>query len=130
MNLYWPGPSTRVFGGVPTGDANAQEAATAIAINTARGSAPRFLAIAIPIGHSRAADAVLDMNWVRPQDRMNRTAVTTIGEGEPPIRPTVQSAINLPAPVTSIALDTGIIPANRKMVTQSMEASACFSVKQ
>ena len=49
------------FGGVPTGDANAQDAATAIAINTAFGSAPSCLAIAIPIGHSKAAEAVLDM---------------------------------------------------------------------
>ncbi len=94
MNLYPPGPSTRVFGGVPTGVANAQDAATAIAIRTAFGSAPRFWEIAKPIGHSSAEDAVLDMNWVRPQDRMNRIAVTTNGEGEPPIRPTVHSAHN------------------------------------
>ena len=53
---------------------------------------------------------------------MNNTAVTIIGDGEPPIRPTAHSAITLPAPVLLIALDTGIIPANRKMVTQSMEA--------
>ena len=33
---------------------NAQDAATAIAIRTAFGSAPRFWEIAIPIGHSRA----------------------------------------------------------------------------
>ena len=107
---------------MPTGDANAQEAATAIAINTAFGSAPKFLEIAIPIGQSNAADAVLDMNWVKVQDSKNRIAVTTNGDGEPPMRPTVQSAIILPAPVTSIALDTGIIPANKKMVTQSMDA--------
>jgi len=61
---------------------------------------------------------------------MNSTPVTTNGEGEPPIRLTVHSAMSLPAPVTSIALDTGIMPANRKMVTQSIEAYACFSVKQ
>ena len=33
MNLKPPGPNTRVLGGVPTGVANAQDAATAIAIN-------------------------------------------------------------------------------------------------
>ena len=82
----------------------------------------------MPMGHSRAADAVLDMNWVRPQDRMNSTAVTIIGDGVPPIRPTAHSAITLPAPVLLMAEDTGIMPANRKMVTQSMEAYACFSV--
>ena len=59
---------------------------------------------------------------LRQQDRMNNTAVTIIGDGVPPIRPTAHSAITLPAPVLLIALDTGIIPANRKMVTQSMEA--------
>ena len=32
MNLYLPGPSTRVFGGVPTGEANAQLEAIKIAI--------------------------------------------------------------------------------------------------
>ena len=111
-----------MFGGVPTGDANAQDAATAIAINTAFGSAPSCLEIATPIGHSRAADAVLDINCVKPQERMKRIAVTTKGDGEPPIRLTVHSAIILPAPVLSIAVDTGIIPANRKIVTQSIEA--------
>ena len=89
---------------------------------TAFGSAPSCLAIATPIGHSRAADAVLDINCVKAQERINKTAVTTNGDGVPPIRPTVHSAINLPAPVLSIAVDTGIIPANRKIVTQSIEA--------
>ena len=111
-----------MFGGVPTGVANAQDAATAIAIKTACGSAPMFFAIEIPIGQSRAAEAVLDMNCVRPQDRANRMAVTTYGLGLPPIRPTAASAISLPAPVLSIADDTGIMPANRKIVTQSIPA--------
>ncbi|MPM90792.1 hypothetical protein SDC9_137914 [bioreactor metagenome] len=35
--------------------------------------------------------------------------------------PTAQLAINLPAPVLSKAVETGIMPANKKMVTQSME---------
>ena len=63
-----------------------------------------------------------DINCVKAQERINKTAVTTNGDGVPPIRPTVHSAINLPAPVLSIAVDTGIIPANRKIVTQSIEA--------
>src|SRR5574344_2208105 len=126
MNWSQPGPSTRVLGGVPTGVAKAQEAAIPMATNTACGDAPSCFAMAIPIGHSRAAAAVLLMNWVRPQLMMNNTIVTTIGEGEPPMMLTAQPAINLPAPVLSIAVDTGIIPANRKIVTQSMEAYACF----
>src|SRR5574344_1531424 len=121
MNLYPPGPRTKVLGGVPTGDANAQDAATAIATNTALGSAPNCLEIAIPIGHKSAAEAVLDINCVKPQEIINKTAVTIIGDGLPPINPTAQLAINLPAPVLSIAEDTGIIPANKKIVTQSIE---------
>ena len=106
---------------MPTGVANAQDAATAIAITTALGSAFSCLAIAIPIGHSNAAEAVLDMNCVRKQEMENSTIVTISGVGSPPISPTAQLAISLPAPVLSIAVDTGIMPANRKMVTQSIE---------
>jgi hypothetical protein len=62
------------------------------------------------------------MNCVKVQEIINSTEVIMIGVGEPPIRLTAHSAINLPAPVLSIAVDTGIIPANRKIVTQSIEA--------
>ena len=68
-----------------------------------------------------AAEAVLDMNCVRKQEMENSTIVTISGVGSPPISPTAQLAISLPAPVLSIAVDTGIIPANRKIVTQSIE---------
>ena len=107
---------------LPTGVAKAQLAATAMAIKTAWGEAPNCLAIAIPIGQSKAAEAVLLMNWVRPQLMIKSTTVTIIGEGEPPIAATAQPAINLPAPVLSMAVETGIIPAKRKIVTQSIEA--------
>src|SRR5574344_375789 len=126
MNWSQPGPSTRVLGGVPTGVAKAQDAAITMAINTACGDAPSCLAIAMPMGHSIAAAAVLLVNWGRPPLILTNTIVTVIGEGEPPMMLTAQPAINLPAPVLSIAVDTGIIPANRKIVTQSMEAYACF----
>ena len=44
-------------------------------INTAFGSAPSCLEIATPIGHSRAADAVLDINCVKPQAVLMAIAV-------------------------------------------------------
>ena len=75
MKEYLPGPSTRVFGGVPTGVANAQEDAIRIAMRTALGEAPTWVARAIPTGQSRALEAVLLMNWVRMTARMKRTAV-------------------------------------------------------
>ena len=73
-----------MFGGVPTGVAKAQDAATAIAISTACGSAPICCAMEMPIGQSSAAEAVFDMNCVRPQDKAKRMAVTTSGLGLPP----------------------------------------------
>ena len=106
---------------MPTGVAKAQEAATPIAIKTAFGDAPNCWEMATPTGASNAAAAVLDINWVKPQEMINSTAVIMIGVGAPPIRLTAHSAINLPAPVLSMACETGIIPANRKIVTQSIE---------
>ena len=84
----------------------------------------------IPIGASRAAAAVLDMNCVRTLEIRNRTAVRRYGLGFAPIIPTTVSAISLPAPVFSIAVATESIPANRKIVTQSIPAYASFSLRQ
>ena len=79
-------------------------------------------AMEIPIGASRAAAAVLDMNCVRTLEIRNSTAVRRYGFGFAPIAPTTVSAISLPAPVFSIASATASIPANRKIVTQSIPA--------
>ena len=57
-------------------------------------------------------------------------AQTTNGFGLSPNQPTTVSAINLPAPDLSNAVAIGIMPANKKIVTQSIEAYACFSVIQ
>ena len=121
MKQYSPGPNTSVFGGVPTGVANAQEAATAIAIITACGLAPIPFAIAIAIGANNAQDAVLDMNCVKIQDSKNKIAVAVYGLGSLPINAITPSAIILPAPDLSIAVATGIMPANKKIVTQSID---------
>ena len=56
------------------------------------------------------------------------TAAITSGFGLSPSQPTTVSAINLPAPDLSKAVAIGIMPAKRKIVTQSIEAYACFSV--
>ena len=87
-------------------------------------------AMEMPIGASSAADAVLDMNWVRTLEIRKRTAVRTYGFGFAPIMPTTVSAISLPAPVFSIAVATESIPAKRKIVTQSIPAYASFSFRQ
>ena len=54
----------------------------------------------------------------------------TIGAGLPPIIPTTVLAIMPPAPVLSMALAKGSIPAKRKMVVQSTPLYACFSERQ
>ena len=117
-----PGPSTRVFGGVAIGVANAIDAAIPSAISTGFGSHPIVWAMEIPIGASSAAEAVLDMNWVSTLEIRNNTAVRRYGFGLSPIAPTTVSAINLPAPVLSIAVATESMPAKRKIVTQSIPA--------
>lgn len=72
---------------------------------------------------SHLKDFILEFghDFTKVQEIINSTAVITIGLGVLPIILTAHSAINLPAPVLSIAIDTGIIPANRKIVTQSIE---------
>ena len=77
MKEYLPGPRTRVFGGVPTGLAKAQEDAIRIAMTTARGDAPTWAAKAMPTGQRSALEAVLLMNCVRTTARMKSTAVMT-----------------------------------------------------
>ena len=87
-------------------------------------------AIEMPIGASSAAAAVLDMNCVRPQDSRNIAMTMMSGEALLPMMPTTPLAIIAPAPVLSIASASGSMPANRKMVVQSMPPYACFSVRQ
>ena len=93
-----------------------------IAISTALGDAPTCAARAMPTGQRSALDAVLLMNWVSTTARAKSTAVMRYGDGSPPIAATVYSAINLPAPEVFMAVATGIIPAKRKIVTQSIES--------
>ena len=87
-----------MFGGVATGVANAAEAAIAIAIKTAFGSACKDYAIEMPNGANRAAVAVLFMNCVRTLLKRYIAAQTINGFGLSPNQPTTVSAINLPAP--------------------------------
>ena len=109
-----------MFGGVATGVVNAQDAAIPIAMTTGYGETPTVSAIEIAIGASRAAAAVFDMNCVRPQESTNIAKMMTYGEGASPMRLTTKFAMSAPAPVLSIALARGSIPAKRKIVVQSM----------
>ena len=110
-----------MFGGVATGVIYAADAEKPIANTTAVGLAPKDSAMDKPIGHSSAAAAVLDMNWVNRPVITNSTAVSTIGFGDPPIMSTTWSAKILPAPVDYIAVARPKAPANRKMVCQSKD---------
>ena len=74
------------------------------------------------MGQSNVAVAVLDINCVKKLDTKNNNAATNKGEGVPPSRSTQNLASSLPAPVLSMADETEIIPANRKIETQSMLA--------
>ena len=91
-----------------------------IAMSTGYGDAPMDCAIDMPIGASSAAAAVLDINCVSPQDNINIAITIIIGDGLSPIRLTTKSAMSFPAPDLSIASASGSIPANKKIVTQSM----------
>ena len=100
-----------------------------ITTRTARGSAPICPATEIPIGHNKSVKVVFSINCVKTQDKANNVAVTISGLGLPPMTPTTVSAINRPAPLLSSASATGIIPAKRKIASQSTPATACFSVR-
>ncbi len=67
-----------MFGGVATGVMYAAEAEKPMASTTAVGLAPKDSAMDKPIGHSSAAAAVLDINWVNIPVIKNSTAVSTI----------------------------------------------------
>ena len=64
-----------MFGGVATGVMYAAEAEKPMASTTAVGLAPKDSAMDKPIGHSSAAAAVLDINWVNIPVIKNSTAV-------------------------------------------------------
>ncbi len=64
-----------MFGGVATGVMYAAEAEKPMASTTAVGLAPKDSAMDKPIGHSSAAAAVLDINWVNRPVITNSTAV-------------------------------------------------------
>ena len=101
-----------------------------MAITIGYGSAPMVCAMEMAMGARSAAAAVLDMNWVSPHERMNIAVMMSIGEGASPMSPTTTFAMSCPAPLLSMALASGSIPAKRKIVVQSMPRYACFSVRQ
>ena len=119
-----------MFGGVPTGDAKAQLDAIKIAIRTAFGGSTHLSgqcntyraqqSFRSSVGHELSQHNCQTEQYCSYQIRRRDH------------RPSCLQllAINLPAPSLFIAFATGIIPANKKMVTQSMELYACFSVMQ
>ena len=127
MNLYPPAPTTIVFAGIPIGVAYAQEPPITHAISTALGSAPIPCAIDRQIGTIRAVVAVFDIKFVRIQQRMNTTNVSTYGDGFSPSAPITLLAISSPAPVSCSAAARESVPPKRKIVLRSMDLSASFS---
>ena len=110
MNLYPPAPTTIVFAGIPIGVAYAQEPPITHAISTALGSAPIPCAIDRQIGTIRAVVAVFDIKFVRIQQRMNTTNVSTYGDGFSPSAPITLLAISSPAPVSCSAAARESVP--------------------
>jgi len=114
-----------VLGGVAIGVRKQAEAAMAMPITIGSGLTPNPLANAIPIGVIRTVVAVLDMKFVTIAVIIKVAAKRAIGL---PTWETTISAINFAAPVVFIAVPSGIIPANRKIVVQEMLSNASFIV--
>ena len=74
-------PGTRIieFAGIASGVHTATDEAMRTAITTARGSAPRVLAMLHPIGQNSAQVAVLLITCVRHHTVSQRTAISSIG---------------------------------------------------
>ena len=130
MNLYPPAPTTIVFAGIPIGVAYAQEPPITHAISTALGSAPIPCAIDRQIGTIRAVVAVFDIKFVRIQQRMNTTNVSTYGDGFSPSAPITLLAISSPAPVSCSAAARESVPPKRKIVLRSMDLSPIVTIER
>ena len=118
-----------MFAGIPIGVAYAQEPAITVAITTDRGSAPRLFARETAIGIISAVVAVFDIKLVSTQVTRKITRRSRIGFGLDPSRPTILSAIILPAPVTSSAFAREREPPKRRTTFKSMEFNASFYVR-
>ena len=72
--------------------------------------------------------AVFDIKFVNAQVTINITSKSTIGFGLAPKRPTILSAIRLPAPVMSRAFASDRDPPKSNTTFRSMDCSASFSL--
>ena len=63
--LMYPVPNTMAFGGVATGNMNAQEAPKPMIKDKPNGGAPMLSAMEMNRGTNKAAEAVLEVNSVK-----------------------------------------------------------------
>ena len=109
-----------VFAGMPMGVAYAQDAPITVAIKTALGSAPNWLAIDKQIGANKAVVAVFDIKLVKIQEMINTALKSKKGEAWCPSKSIIERAMIAPAPVVSSAFANARVPPNRKIVCESM----------
>ena len=103
------------------------EADIQMPIMSGRGEMPPPTAMGRASGAIRAAVAVLDMKLVSSMVSAQDTNISMVG---PDTLETTAFATSAAAPDFCIAADMDSIPANRKMVTQSMQWNASFMVMQ
>lgn len=120
MKPRLPGRTTSVLVPEPTGVRKGLEAATQMATAMDAGLISRAKAMGIKSGVTSRAVDVFIMILVSRQVRIKMTKSTAILLGcSPKIRMAALLIIN-PAPLTSIAFDTALMPPTMKMVDQSM----------
>ena len=103
-----------VFAGMPMGVAYAQDAPITVAIKTALGSAPNWLAIDKQIGANKAVVAVFDIKLVKIQLIRKIVASSRNGLGVSPKKPIMVLAIVNPAPLSRNAVANANVPPNKK----------------
>ncbi|KRW93176.1 hypothetical protein AQY21_26205 [Paracoccus sp. MKU1] len=100
------------FVGVAIGVRKAAAAARAVLMRTGRGDMPMLAAAATPIWMTISAVAVLLMSWLMAAVNTNRPASRARGPASP-TSPTRASTMSLAAPVSIIAVESGIIAPTR-----------------
>lgn len=120
MNPRLPGRTTRVLVPEPTGVRKGQEAATQMATAMDAGLISRAKAMGMKSGVTSRAVDVFIMILVSRQVRIKMTKSTAVLLGCSPKSRMAPLLIINPAPLTSIAFDTALMPPTMKMVDQSM----------
>lgn len=125
--LMYPVPMTMAFGGVATGNINAQEAPMPMTMISASGGRPSCTPIGANSGTSKAAEAVFEVNSVKKiMNAVIAKITTNIGATDKALA--ICSPNKAEAPEVFMTSDRAIPPPKSMSTPQSVLSDTCFQL--